>query len=594
MKSNFFILLILSVFISHAQTTIPGGNVSGTWTLAGSPYNVMSSIVVPDGSTLTIEPGVTVNFQGTYKLLVLGRLLAIGTITDTIVFKAINVTTGWRGIRFDNTPVSNDTSKIMYCKLRNGIASGAPPDNSGGALFFSSYSRVIVSNSHILNGSADVSGGGIYCSYSNPILRYNKITNFTAPSGGGICCSNSSPSIIGNTIANCTANTGGGISCFTYSNPLISGNTINNNTAALTYGGGIIAYNSSPLITGNTISNNTAKEYSGGIHCTNNSAAIITKNIINNNSVTLYGAGGIYYSGDSPNVTITYNKICNNHAVTNGGGIMGWGTNNNISNNLIANNLADGNGGGIHLSYSTSLLTNNTIVNNSAQRGGGIYCENNSDPIFRNCILYGNSTNMTTGDQVYLYDEPTDPAFLYCDIANGLSDFDANGNFFTGSFLNNISSSPQFVNPAPGAGLGFDGLAADWSLMTTSPCINAGDPAGTYPLTDLAQNTRVINTVIDIGAYELQSSFGVNDLSKENQISIFPNPFSSSTTIHLDIPIQSVKLEICNTLGQVLKTFQAYSNNITIEREGLNNGLYSLRLIIGNKYISTTKLIITN
>src|SRR5688572_3770467 len=102
----------------YSQTTIPAGNVSGIWAKAGSPYQVQGTIQIPDGQTLSIEPGVTIEFQGHYKFNVQGRLLAIGTATDTIIFTAVNTTTGWWGVRFDNTPATNDTSKIKYCKLQ--------------------------------------------------------------------------------------------------------------------------------------------------------------------------------------------------------------------------------------------------------------------------------------------------------------------------------------------------------------------------------------------------------------------------------------------------------------------------------------------
>ena len=41
-----------------ASTTIPGGAVSGTWTLSGSPYLIDGDITVLAGQTLTIEPGI--------------------------------------------------------------------------------------------------------------------------------------------------------------------------------------------------------------------------------------------------------------------------------------------------------------------------------------------------------------------------------------------------------------------------------------------------------------------------------------------------------------------------------------------------------
>src|SRR3990172_9898401 len=141
----FIIFLLLTPF-AFAQTNISGGDVSGTWIKANSPYNVNGEITIPNDSTLTIEPGVEVVFTGHYKFNVQGRLLAIGTKTDTIVF-TINDTTGfhnvnipdggWSGIRFMNTPSNNDSSKLVFCKLQYGKANtgvGEDYDMLGGAI----------------------------------------------------------------------------------------------------------------------------------------------------------------------------------------------------------------------------------------------------------------------------------------------------------------------------------------------------------------------------------------------------------------------------------------------------------------------------
>jgi hypothetical protein len=55
-----------------ASTTVIGGDVSGMWTAAGSPYLIDGDITVPAGQTLTIEPGVEVILQSAYKLVVNG------------------------------------------------------------------------------------------------------------------------------------------------------------------------------------------------------------------------------------------------------------------------------------------------------------------------------------------------------------------------------------------------------------------------------------------------------------------------------------------------------------------------------------------
>jgi len=52
----------LTVISSHAQTQIPGGNVSGVWNLAGSPYEVLGDISIQATDSLIIEPGVWVIF----------------------------------------------------------------------------------------------------------------------------------------------------------------------------------------------------------------------------------------------------------------------------------------------------------------------------------------------------------------------------------------------------------------------------------------------------------------------------------------------------------------------------------------------------
>src|ERR1022692_3373066 len=135
------ILFAFACTIANSQTSISGGNVNGTWTVGGSPYNVQGSIQIVNGDSLIIQPGVNVVFQGTYQLAVQGKLKAIGTVTDTIVFTAVNTTNGWRGIRFNNTPSTNDSSRIVYCKLIYGKATGSSPYDCGGALYFYNFSK---------------------------------------------------------------------------------------------------------------------------------------------------------------------------------------------------------------------------------------------------------------------------------------------------------------------------------------------------------------------------------------------------------------------------------------------------------------------
>ena len=131
-SSTILLVIILSLALTvpamaaplAAATTIPGGNVSGTWDAAGSPYLIDGDITVPAGATLTIDPGVEVLFQSWYSLTVNGTLIADGTENAPILFGGGHETAGWLGIRFVNAP---DGSSLTYATVENGRATGADP-----------------------------------------------------------------------------------------------------------------------------------------------------------------------------------------------------------------------------------------------------------------------------------------------------------------------------------------------------------------------------------------------------------------------------------------------------------------------------------
>ncbi|MES2138905.1 MAG: right-handed parallel beta-helix repeat-containing protein [Bacteroidota bacterium] len=515
-----------------AQTSVPAGNVSGTWTLGGSPYNVQGNIQILDGATLTIQPGVTVNFTGGFKLEVQGRLLAIGTPNDTIIFSASNISNGWRSIRFDNTPNTNDSSKLKYCKLEYGKAIGSPP-NDGGALYFNNFSKAIISNSHILNCYA-MTGGGIFCyNNSKPIISDNNISNNTAYNSGSAigCLNNSMATITNNNISNNTISGNGGAGGGIYlsgSSSTISNNTISNNIVSSGNGGGIYCYGSNPFISNNIISTNTSTN-GGGIYCTTSSSPVIINNTISNNTTTYIG-GGIYCDMAS-NPAISNNKISNNTGPMCGG-IFCDNSSPLITNNEISNNSAQGWGGGIRCDFNGNpSIMNNTIANNSASHGGALYCDHNSNPVLRNNILWGNIAS-SSGAQVRLNDESSDPFFYHCDVQGGSGAFELNGNSFTGSYQNNINTDPLFISPSGGSGTGFNGVTADWSLQSNSPCVNTGDPVGTYPEMDKAGNTRVTVCRIDMGAYEYQNGIPFTaSISQTQQILCYGDSTASATII---------------------------------------------------------------
>ncbi len=72
---------------------VSAGSVSGTW--SAPTVNLLGDVTVPAGQTLTIQPGVTINFSS--GLTVDGTLIVQGTASQPIVMQS-STSTPWSGI----------------------------------------------------------------------------------------------------------------------------------------------------------------------------------------------------------------------------------------------------------------------------------------------------------------------------------------------------------------------------------------------------------------------------------------------------------------------------------------------------------------
>ena len=270
--------------------------------------------------------------------------------------------------------------------------------------------------------------------------------------------------IIDNNI--CNDCEGGGVFINDNSSSIISNCIIRNNSAEK--GGGIFVENASVEIYDSIIKNNISLNEGGGIYINNGIANIYNSSISNNLATS--GGGGLKSLNSE---IIISNSNFNNNSSYRGGGILSDGGIMSIYHSLLKENFAEVGETALSFYGGFQSLINCTIANNYGPEQTAIHSERNELNI-KNSVIYGNSGNNyiaiggTGGSALYV---------SYSLIEGGqesiLSD--------TGIIYwleGNISEDPQFND--------------DFTLQSSSPCIDAGDPNSTLDLD---------GTIADMGTY---------------------------------------------------------------------------------------------
>ncbi|MCD4734740.1 MAG: Ig-like domain-containing protein, partial [Bacteroidales bacterium] len=264
------------------------GTISSNTTWTGiDTVLVTGNVTISDGITLTIDPGICVVFQGHYRIGVSGRLLAIGTETDTIVFTVSDTSgyhnhshTGWAGIRIWNTNSSNDSTKLVYCRLEYGKDVDT---DRGGAILITGFKKLLVDYCELRYNYASLKGGAIFIwngggatinncyfhhnrtgydggaffSWNSFVISNSKFTdNYAGSSGGAINVLQGSFTLVNNVICNNHAEYGGGIYTQNSINSKLLNNTVCDNHAST--GGGLYIENQSPVFRNTILFGNTA------------------------------------------------------------------------------------------------------------------------------------------------------------------------------------------------------------------------------------------------------------------------------------------------------------------------------------------------
>ncbi|MFR9164966.1 MAG: choice-of-anchor Q domain-containing protein [Dysgonomonas sp.] len=263
---------------------------------------------------------------------------------------------------------------------------------------------------------------------------------------------------------------------------------------------------------------------------------------------------GIYLSvfGNASPVVFTLNNLVvkGNESTWDAGGILvDQNSTVELTNSIVTGNVSGHWGGGIGVSggpwgggrTATLNAKNSLISRNTAARGGAIYMNRHHVNVtLTNMTLAHNDATEDTGYSIYALDGSNPTTAIYnITIQNTVSEGDVIiGDGVVTLVINN--SMPKGWDATELATYGANNLEYtdplfndDYTLKTGSPLIDAGNNAyATGIEKDLDGKTRIVNSTIDIGAYEYDGSgVGINVNREEDTMRIW----SAGNTLYVNV-----------------------------------------------------------
>jgi len=430
--------------------------------------------ITPAGGLVDFQPGLT------------------GTITLTSGELVINNNLTITGPGSSSLAISGNNTSPVFCMAL-------------------ATSNVNLSGLTIANGSSTGAGGGILNLGTLSITNCTISGNFASSVGGGI--ENWGPlTITGSVLSNNSTTAGSGSGGGAIYNEGVTLNIANSTFSGNTseQGGGIINNSGTLVVHGSTFSQNHGGAGGGIFNVFASATATITNSTFDGNfadTAAGYAGGGIANSGGK--MTVIGCTLSGNSAGT-------W--------------TIPGEGAGIYNQDGNLTVSDSTLYGNSASQGGGIAVVNSPaapETTIENCTLYLNSATLgggvanfggtlSTRDTIIAGNTAPGSNDVYGSLASqghnliGVGD---GGSGYTPTDLVGTLTTP--IDPQLGPLQNNGGPTQTLALLPGSPAIAAGDITGAPKWDQRGLGYyRVVNGLIDIGAFEVQTAAGIASTPK--------------------------------------------------------------------------------
>ena len=469
-----------------------------------------------------------------------GRIVANGTVTDSIKFTPLSAATGWHGLRFYDGNISSlSANEISYCQFEQGYGLGEDDDKNGGAIFCSNTSNLTIENSYFFQNYCEWDGGAVYLENSSSVNINDCMF-----------------------LMNDCGFYGGSITVYG-SDPILDGCTFKQNTSAIFAAGFSFWNNANPELYNCKFINNYAGACTGVYGVSTN---LIMANVLFVNNETQFGSGAACGITNCTTEAINITAVDNVSPLSGGAFWVNGGTL-NLYNSILWNNLPED----IFILDGTANVSNSCISDGSP----GTFVISD-DPQFINYAeldlhLSEISPCIDTGDETL--------------VSFPLPNFDLDGNerIIDGDENGTViidMGAYEFVPEGPSTGFivgtvtNFEGdllenaeiTAGTYSALTDINGeyeieVEAGDYTVScylegYQIPDNIEIT-VIASETSIVDFVLEEEVGINNQLLVSDLTIignYPNPFNPSTTISFALQNPSItSVKVYNAKGQIVK-----------------------------------------
>ncbi|OFY82949.1 MAG: hypothetical protein A3F72_03320 [Bacteroidetes bacterium RIFCSPLOWO2_12_FULL_35_15] len=300
-----------------------------------------------------------------------------------------------------------------------------------------------------------------------------------------------------------------------------------------------------------------------------------------------------------------------------GGGTYSWAPATGLSSTIIANPVA---------TPSTTTTYTVTVTNGSCNFTDNVVVTVNSIPAQPTAItgasaICDGTTNTYSSDPVsgassYIWTLPAGWSGTSTTTSIGATADATNGTIIVKATNSCGTSAPQTlfvtVNPIPAVTFSPLGTVCLYGPAVT---LSGGSPVGgvysgngvsggtfspsaaglgttslTYTYSDVNSCSNIANSSILVDICT-----GVETAANQGQIIIYPNPFTTNTTIKIDdvIELTSASMRVYDVLGKEVLVFtNINTHELKIERKDLRAGIYFYQFINNSKMLSTGRIII--